>query len=776
MRSGGAKRRGGLRAFACGLLAGVFFIVVASAQAAPHATIRWTAHGIPHIEASDYEGLGYGYGYAFASQNLCEMADTYVTVRAERSRFFGPDGSYASRGNGATFNNLDSDFFFQRAIDKGVVERLMAEPPPRGPRPEVREAVRGYVEGYNRYLADTGVDNLSDPRCRGMDWVRPISELEAYRRFYQLGILASQGVAIDGIARAQPPPPGDTGAGAPPGRADLLELGDRLKLDIGSNAYGLGREAVAGGGGMVLGNPHFPWDGPERLFQAQLTIPGKVDVAGASLFGVPVVLIGSTRNLAWSHTVSTAFRFTPFEVKLVPGSPTTYLVDGQPHQMERDVVTVDVGGGQQRTRTLYSTKYGPVFTSLLGLPLFPWTSASAYSMGDVNGGNFRYLNHFFETNQAQSVEQYDTIERRYQGIPWVNSIAADSSGKAYYADIGAIPNVSDDKARTCGTPLGLATFQAIRLPVLDGSRSSCDWDDDPDAAVPGIFGPSQEPSLFRDDYVTNSNDSYWLSNPEQPLEGFARIIGDERTARSLRTRLGLKLVEAGRPFTLRRLQDAVFNNRQYAGELWRDQLVEMCEQTPGAEEACPALRAWDLHDDLDSSGAILFRRFAGRALGVAGGPYSTPFDADDPVNTPRGLNTLHPQVRQALLDAIQDLRDSSIPLDAPLRGWQYERRGDERIPIHGGPGTVGVFNAINVPFVKGQGYPDVPHGSSFVQAVHVTGGCPDVRTILTYSQSTNPNSPFSGDQTRMFSRKEWVDFPFCSKDVRAATVATTRLR
>jgi hypothetical protein len=114
--------------------------------------------------------------------------------------------------------------------------------------------------------------------------------------------------------------------------------------------------------------------------------------------------------------------------------------------MERDVVTVDVGGGEQRTRTLYSTKYGPVFTSLLGLPLFPWTSASAYSMGDVNGGNFRYLNHFFETNQAQTVAQYDTIERRYQGIPWVNSIAADSSGKAYYADIGSIPNVSDDKA------------------------------------------------------------------------------------------------------------------------------------------------------------------------------------------------------------------------------------------------------------------------------------------------------------------------------------------
>ena len=56
------------------------------------------------------------------------------------------------------------------------------------------------------------------------------------------------------------------------------------------------------------------------------------------------------------------------------------------------------------------------------------------------------------------------------------------------------------------------------------------------------------------------------------------------------------------------------------------------------------------------------------------------------------------------------------------------------------------------------------------------GGCVRDRTILTYSLSEDPTSEFYGDQTRMFSRKEWVDFPFCSKDVRAATVATTRLR
>ena len=108
--------------------------------------------------------------------------------------------------------------------------------------------------------------------------------------------------------------------------------------------------------------------------------------------------------------------------------------------------------------------------------------------------------------------------------------------------------------------------------------------------------------------------------------------------------------------------------------------------------ACPVLRAWDLHDDLDSNGAVLFRRFASRALGavpVAGTPgiYTNQFDANDAVHTPRGLNIANPAVEQSLADAVTDLRDAGIPLDAPLRGWQYERRGSERIPIHGGPGT-----------------------------------------------------------------------------------------
>ena len=226
----------------------------------------------------------------------------------------------------------------------------------------------------------------------------------------------------------------------------------------------------------------------------------------------------------------------------MPGSPTTFLRDGQPVKMTSRDVTVQVPTDGKpcpsttcettaQKRTLYSAPgIGPVFTELVGVPL-PWTSAEAFAMRDANANNFRAFNHFFAMDRAKSTKGAYEVLKKYQGIPWVNTIVADKKGDAMYADIGAIPNVPDALAQQCNTALGTATTSLLGLPILDASRSACDWATDPDAREPGLFGLSHMPHLFRDDFVTNSNDSYWLANPKQPLEGFARIIGDERTAR-----------------------------------------------------------------------------------------------------------------------------------------------------------------------------------------------------------------------------------------------------
>jgi acyl-homoserine-lactone acylase len=771
-----------------------------AAAAAYKATIRRTAHGIPHITASNFGGLGYGYGYAFAQDDLCTMAQDYVTVDGERSKYFGPDGSYYQGGNGVTANNLDSDFFFQQIKDSGIISKLLAKRPPMGPKPEVRQAVRGYVAGYNKYLSDVGGRNgVPDPRCRGKAWVRPITEQDAYLRFYQLVELASGDVVIPGIAEAQPPTPSlPLPVSAPTLNIQKTADGLAHKLPdalgaIGSNAVAVGKAGTRDHKhGLLLGNPHFPWAGTERFYQAQATIPGKINVEGASLFGVPVVLIGHNDNIAWSHTVSTAFRFTPYQLTLVPGSPTTYLYDGKPEQMTSRTVTVQVrqpdGSLKPESRTLYSSRFGPIFTSIEGIPL-PWTPATAFALADANADNFRVFNHFLDTDMAGSASQVLDILKKYEGIPWVNTIVADRTGHALYADIGAIPNVPNSKAQSCDTALGAATFKLIGLPILDGSRSACNWDTDADAIEPGLFAPSHLPHLFRDDYVTNSNDSYWLSNPHQPLTGFARIIGDENTARSLRTRIGLIMtqdrVDHG-GFTLGDMQRMVFSDRQYAGALTRDGLVQMCRSMPGGlaptsagppvqvGSACDVLANWDLHENLDSHGAVLFRRFWDHATSAAPSPWSHPFSTSDPVHTPYGLDTNNPQVRLALGDAISDLEGANIPLGAAPGDVQ---KGPGGIPIHGGPGDPnGDFNAIYATFDPGKGFEPIAEGSSYVQAVTWSDSpCPRARTILTYSLSDNPRSPFFDDQTAMFSRKRWVHERFCAGDVKRHTVSVTQV-
>jgi acyl-homoserine-lactone acylase len=235
------------------------------------------------------------------------------------------------------------------------------------------------------------------------------------------------------------------------------------------------------------------------------------------------------------------------------------------------------------------------------------------------------------------------------------------------------------------------------------------------------------------------------------------------------------------------MQDLVFSDRQYGGELVRDDLVRMCRgfllglapTTSGLPvevgPACDILAAWDLHENLTSHGAVLFRRFWDRALAAQPSPWSHPFDASDPVHTPYGLNTANPMVQAALGDAINDLRGAHIALDATPGDVQFPT--GEHIPIHSGPADPnGEFNAVYTDFTPGQGFGPVTLGSSYVQVVAFTGAaCPDTRTILTYSESSNLTSPHTADQTALFSAKQWVQERFCRADVLAHTLTTTKL-
>src|SRR5215218_3828619 len=760
-----------------------------SALAAPksgyRAEIRRTSGGVPHVKARDYGSMGYGYGFAYAQDQICEFADIVTTVSAQRSRYFCTD---AESPNGGT--NLQSDFFWKRIHDSRTVERLARRKAPHGPARQVRQSIKGLVAGYNAYLRKTGRAKLPDPTCRGKAWVRPIKTIDVYRRFYQLGLRASSGNFLREIVSAAPPAAGAGTSASAASAPSPEQLRERLAGDpvlgterpLGSNAYGVGSDGTRDGRSVLLGNPHFPWQGSERWYELHLTIPGKIDAIGASLQGVPVVNIGFNRHVAWSHTVSTARRFTPYELKLKAGSPTSYIVDGKAVKMRRRTVRVRTPSGVQR-HTFYETRWGPAFDfPVAGLT---WDTKNAYALADVNAKNFRLSNQWAEYDLAKSVGDLRRASAKVQGNPWVNVIAADSKGRAYYADDSVVPNVDAAKQQRCTTSPKAPLLLSAGVILLDGSRKACAWGNDRDAVARGILGPKALPRATRRDYVENSNDSYWLPSARFRLSGFPRIIGPESTQRLLRTRLGLIQAEqrlagtdglgpAGLPIDTMK---AVFNgNRNLSAELAKDAVVQACLTRGGPDlaQACAVLAAWDGRADVASRGAVLWRETWTR-LTTAGVPWTVPFNPADPVNTPRGVDPDDPKVTDALRGAVEDLRSKNIPLDVPLGEKQAEPRGSERIGIPGCSEAEGCFNIISTRR-DAQGNYDPYTGSSFVMAAGFdTAGRPHGSAILSYSQSENPTSPFYADQTRLFSQEQWLPMRFTEREIKADPAYSKRV-
>lgn len=798
------SRRAAAAAVALGLLATTVGSAAAASRPArdllrpaggvPTATITRTAFGIPHVVAQDYESLGFGQGFATAEDTICLLADTLVTGRGERSRFFGPEARYEDQVT-LSATNLQADVLFTNLRNRKVVEGLL-EDPLRGPGKEVRAMVRGYVKGINRYVASVGGPRgISDPTCKGAAWVRPAEELDLYYGIYAANLLASAGVFVPQIVDAAPPTAGDPGlpqvgfapvpAVLPDAAALRKGLGKDPSSPFGSNGTALGGDATTTGKGMVLGNPHFPWQGRYRFTQSQLTIPGVYDVAGAMLNGSPVVNIGWNKDVAWTHTVSTAYRFTPYEYRTLPGAPTTYLTDQGPKAVQRDEVVVVVkkkdGTLGQVVEDVYRTPQGFVIDApelLMG-----WSPASFFALRDANAEHLRTMDSFFQMSKARSVAELAKAQDRTAGVPWVNTIAADKDGNALYADNSVVPNVPDSLVQECATPVGRVLFQLAGLPALDGTSADgrCAWRDDPDAARPGIFGPKNLPDTTRRDWVVNANDSYWLPNPKQPLEGYARIIGSERTERSLRTRMVYRYVldglEKGR-ISQERLKGFEHQNRVFAAELARqdDDLQEVCAAADGGA-ACSVLKGWDGRDDATSVGAHVFREFWLRTTGTT--RWTVPFDAADPVGTPRDLDESAEEVVTAMREALAYLREKKVPFDAPLGALQVAGDpGAPRIPLGGGPGETGNANVVSSRRATQNTdalYP-VTYGSSHIQAVSFDKGGVRASTVLTYGVATDPTRASSTDQTRLFSQEKWVDFAFTPEQVRKAAVQRYTVR
>ena len=775
------------------------------------AEIKRTEYGIPHIVAEDWKSLGYGFGYAYSQDNYCVAMREMVYASGRSAELLGEEQG-----------NTGSDFLFRYLNgDDAEFEELFVNQLPEFSR----DLTAGFARGMNRYREETGDDNLAegDYGCRDAPWLFEVTPIDLFKHMRREALRGSSDNGTFRNALLSVEGPADSGATGSLNDAQLADFSNSAaaaargmhNFDRGSNALAVGSESTQNGGAVLLGNPHQPWFGAGAWYQAHLTLPGEYDVAGAALHGFPFIGIGFNKDVAWTHTVSLANRFSLYELKLNPENPLEYQYEDEMREITPVEVTIDVlladGTLEQQSFTFYESHFGPVL-NLKGVSEFldgwPMFNGSILAFRDANiltgtRGIEQWINKGKATDLEGYIDALATI-----GNPVFHEIAADRGGEVFYGELSAIPYITQEQLDTCvngivGPLLADATTNVIIS--LDGSTSACEWGEDPEAPEgSNLYGASQLPQLRTRDYVGNSNNSYWLSNAQQPIEGFPTIMGPvgyEGQQQFLRTRIGHLMVEERKAasdglsetplFDLETIKGLMYANRVYGAEVTLDDILQFCasSEIETLTAVCGILAQWDRRVDLESQGAQVFTEFW-KALGSKlGGGFQgvisndtfwrIDYDPADPLKTPSGIDlditSNQTLLTEVLLNAEAQLQSNGVLLDASWSEVQYLERNNENVPIHGGSGTMGVYGAISARLSEG-GYVNPGSGNSYIQAVTWDETeCPIADVILVPSQSTDPASPHFSDQTKLYSDKRWVRFPFCEDDIVASQIGDTLL-
>jgi acyl-homoserine-lactone acylase len=203
------------------------------------AEIRRTEYGIPHVKADDWASLGYGFGYAYAQDNFCVTMREIVFAIGRSAELMGEE-----------MGSTDSDFLFTYLNgDKEAFRREFVEALPQ----YAQDLGAGFTRGMNRYLRDTGLENLpeGDFGCRNAEWVFEFDEVdlalflrrEALRGSSDNGIFRSAILATEGPTMASMA--ALTAKEKSVGADALRELAEALRAESGgSNGLALGSEAT----------------------------------------------------------------------------------------------------------------------------------------------------------------------------------------------------------------------------------------------------------------------------------------------------------------------------------------------------------------------------------------------------------------------------------------------------------------------------------------------------------------------------------------------------
>lgn len=220
---------------------------------------------------------------------------------------------------------------------------------------------------------------------------------------------------------------------------------------LGSNNWAVGPSRSESGNPILAGDPHLSLSLPSIWYEAHLVVPGDVDVYGVTLAGVPGIVIGFNRDVAWSFTNTGADVMDYYRERVDdPGDPTRHYLDGAWELLDVRVERFRGPDGQLlATDTVRNTHRGPLL-AIDGEPMsLRWTVLEGQTE----------LGSLMRVARARSVDEWlDAMDPWH--APAQNGLVAGRDGSIAIRSFGWFPQ----------RPAGVRGDM-----VHDGTTRATDW-------------------------------------------------------------------------------------------------------------------------------------------------------------------------------------------------------------------------------------------------------------------------------------------------------------
>jgi penicillin amidase len=564
------------------------------------------AHGVPHIRATSLGDLMFAQGYVTAQDRLWQMDLTRRIAQGRLSELFGSRTLHSDIEN--------RTLGMKQAAERGVKEL----------DPEEQKLLLDYAQGVNAFISahqnrlaieflllrydpepwlesDSLEVALNMARLLNTSWPdepmrervgrklgsaelendifparspldRPVAELS-------LGSSAPAKLSVGGLATTtslQPPllePPGE--APAPLGE-NLSDLDPMLQALESSNSYtGVGSNnwVVSGahtrsGKPLLANDPHLPLGIPSIWYMVHLEAPG-LDVSGACLPGLPMVIIGHNRHIAWGVTNTDPDVQDLYEEAFDPQNPHEYFYDGKWLEDSERTERIKVRGKLDEALLVKSTRHGPILpdTGRRHLAL-AWTALLPHAL------HFPFL----KIDRARNWREFTDALHGFAG-PMQNFVYADTEGNIGFYAAGWVPI----RKRGNGS-----------VPV-PGSSDEFEWlGVVPFQDLPHAYNPRGGIIATANGRVVPDDYPYFITSMWGAPYRTARIF---------------QLLEAGRSFTVEDMLKIQMDIHPLDDEWLQRRLIAATKdyppQAPDVRFAMEKLQAWDGEATVDSAATLV---------------------------------------------------------------------------------------------------------------------------------------------------------------------------